>query len=52
MQKKESGEEEYVFEFYDEDYAKSLEEVEKPVKVEEFFPETLRFLVRSESHST
>jgi len=28
--KKETSEEEFVFEFYDEDYAKSLEDVEKP----------------------
>jgi len=35
-QKKENTEEEFVFEFYDEDYAKSLEEVEKPVLTEEY----------------
>ncbi len=35
-QKKESGEEEFVFEFYDEDYAKSLEDIEKPVTIEEY----------------
>lgn len=35
-QKKESGEEEFVFEFYDEDYAKSLEDVEKPEVIEEY----------------
>ncbi len=34
--KKEASEEEFVFEFYDEDYAKSLEEVEKPVLIEEY----------------
>ena len=34
--KKETSEEEFVFEFYDEDYAKSLEEVEKPVVTEEY----------------
>ena len=34
-QKKESREEEFVFEFYDEDYAKSLEDVEKPEVIEE-----------------
>ena len=33
--KKESGEEEFIFEFYDEDYAKSLEDVEKPEVIEE-----------------
>jgi len=36
MQKKEGGEEEFVFEFYDEDYAKSLEDVEKPEIIEEY----------------
>ena len=35
-QKKEIPEEEFVFEFYDEDYAKSLEDVEKPVVIEEY----------------
>ncbi|MBY9014552.1 MAG: ATP-dependent helicase [Candidatus Lokiarchaeota archaeon] len=35
-QKKEGGEEEFVFEFYDEDYAKSLEDVEKPEIIEEY----------------
>lgn len=34
--KKESREEEFVFEFYDEDYAKSLEDIEKSVKKEEY----------------
>jgi len=35
-QKKEGREEEFVFEFYDEDYAKSLEVDDKPVKTEEY----------------
>ena len=34
--KKEEPEEEFVFEFYDEDYAKSLEDVEKPEVIEEY----------------
>lgn len=35
-QKKDGEQEEFIFEFYDEDYAKSLEEVEKPVLIEEY----------------
>ncbi len=35
-QKKETPEEEFVFEFYDEDYAKSLEDVEKPKVIVEY----------------
>lgn len=36
VQKKDTSEEEFVFEFYDEDYAKSLEDIEKPVLTEEY----------------
>ena len=36
MTQKKEGEEEFVFEFYDEDYAKSLEDVEKPEIIEEY----------------
>ena len=35
-EKKKGTEEEFVFEFYDEDYAKSLEDVDKPVITEEY----------------
>ena len=35
-QKKEGGEEEFVFEFYDEDYAKTLEDVESTEVTEEY----------------
>ena len=35
-QKKEDVEEEFVFEFYDEDYAESLDDVEAPKLTEEY----------------
>ena len=55
MTKKKEGGEEFVFEFYDEDYAKSLEDIEKSVKKEEYneidFEEGKKFRLSSTNPS-